>query len=690
MQELGCRADSSTEMASSRYPYALYEFRANRPAAYTEAAPGDRLREAAPSETELLSTNAATTAADAASDAAAMAVTTTTRTASTAAAAEAAVTDSTSTTAPATVEPDAASPANVQADGAGADAMPQAQPGDPPAAAMTTAPTDAPSQRQTGDTVELRNVEQDASEARQSPRNLAFNRNLAGGNATAAAPYAASTPRRRKSLRSLKSGSVSDFLRSEATSNDDFSLSLAATNMDVTEESAVRAMLVERLSRGAIYSGNGYVADAHVDVPESAPAAVDLSSVLEDKRWLEAFLSDPKKTAMRTTTLKVYFCLMRSDFGTEYVVCLAERCESGIRDTADAGDSAASAANATPPKRLTGRQRGSRVDGEPSAAVEVFKTELDDWCQQLAEVLDGTPESHAKARARLDGWWVACVEYVERCVQAFDEEALARLIHLGLSGRRVMIMHNPILYMEPGASPAVCMLYAGDTERFLRAITVAGVLAGPVEELERCRDSISPRAVADGDGVPPVGTERRLSRTDACGDTPLAGASAGQQASGMQTVPQSDSGDVELQLELGTETGGLSWRHSWRLANDASRKWAQALKQALSMSRSVPPGKQKEPAPPTTPSTLTTARDRAVLLRRLMETHRNRLLRAISMLAHYLMQAQVEHYALYYALELLRASGASDVLLRNVRISAESAEPYEVLRDYIAASPASD
>ncbi|XP_020622715.1 protein Njmu-R1-like [Orbicella faveolata] len=185
-------------------------------------------------------------------------------------------------------------------------------------------------------------------------------------------------------------GSVADFLRKEATSNNDFSLSLLSTNLSGVQETELRTFMAKRLTRGTVYSGSGNI------------------------NTLENFFPDESALC--------YYCLLRGgkengeeyrdqqemdsiEFGSylskDYVVCLVSGSKSGL---------------------------------------ELFQKELDEYSNGLLPYIDKYTESQdvQESFKHLEAWYDENVKFVCRCTSLLKED-LSVLIGLGLLGGKLEV-----------------------------------------------------------------------------------------------------------------------------------------------------------------------------------------------------------------------------------------------------------
>ncbi|KAL9956888.1 hypothetical protein ACROYT_G038441 [Oculina patagonica] len=192
------------------------------------------------------------------------------------------------------------------------------------------------------------------------------------------------------SSKTVTEGSVADFLRKEATSNNDFSLSLLSTNLSGEQETELRTFMAKRLTRGTVYSGSGNI------------------------NTLENFFPDESALC--------YYCLLRGgkengedykdqqemdslEFGSylskDYVVCLVSGSKSGL---------------------------------------ELFQKELDDYSNGLLPYINKYTESQdvQESFKHLEAWYDENVKFVCRCTSLLKED-LAVLIGLGLLGGKLEV-----------------------------------------------------------------------------------------------------------------------------------------------------------------------------------------------------------------------------------------------------------
>eukprot|EP00047_Mylnosiga_fluctuans_P004667 m.235872 g.235872 ORF g.235872 m.235872 type:complete len:424 (+) comp12897_c0_seq1:299-1570(+) len=216
------------------------------------------------------------------------------------------------------------------------------------------------------------------------------------------------------------SAEVAEFLAKEATSNDDFSLSVIKTNISGEGEPDLRSALVRRLARGCIYSGSGNI------------------FVLDDK-------ATPASTsALPTTANLCYYCLVRADSEdtsegddtpstSEFVICLLRTFESA------------------------------------DVELDLFRNEMDALCDQIASGgLLRAPESADSQTAldsQLGAWYDTTVEYLPRCCDLFAEH-LDVLLYATAVGRKV----------EPVSGSA---RQKADLSSFVHALSLSSLLNVP-------------------------------------------------------------------------------------------------------------------------------------------------------------------------------------------------------------------
>ncbi|CAH3039548.1 unnamed protein product [Pocillopora meandrina] len=240
-------------------------------------------------------------------------------------------------------------------------------------------------------------------------------------------------------------GSVSDFLRKEATTNYDFSLSLLSTNLSGEQETELRTFMAKRLARGTVYSGNGNI------------------NVLEN-----VFPGD---------SALCYYCLLRGGkesgdsieqqdmdspgFGSflskDYVICLVSGSESGL---------------------------------------DLFQKELDEYSKGLLPYIDKYTESLdvQESFKHLEFWYEENVEFVCRCTSLLKED-LAVLIGLGLLGGSLEVQSDDEKLKM-------------DLKMFVEACSMVNVLGTSVDipmdmenkKLSKCCTAIPSKVTLKADG----------------------------------------------------------------------------------------------------------------------------------------------------------------------------------------------
>ncbi|XP_038048822.1 protein Njmu-R1-like isoform X1 [Patiria miniata] len=168
---------------------------------------------------------------------------------------------------------------------------------------------------------------------------------------------------------------VANFLQREATSNRDFSLSVIATDLVAEQETELREFIFKRLSRGTVYGGSGNV------------NTVDISNdVLSCYYYLLRQQTIPESDLDPDDPPSTFYTSI------EYVICF-----------------------------LMGT----------SAALELFRPELDAYSEGLLAVLDSEAKELTKIQSYLARWYQQAAEYVCRCTDRFQED-LSLLIHTAL------------------------------------------------------------------------------------------------------------------------------------------------------------------------------------------------------------------------------------------------------------------
>jgi hypothetical protein len=215
---------------------------------------------------------------------------------------------------------------------------------------------------------------------------------------------------------------VSEFLALEATSNDDFSLSIVRSSMPLDEEQDLRKVIVKRLSRGCVYSGSGNL-------------------LVLEPTWRSSAAMGP--AAPERTTSCFYFLVrdakddIKSPEGgrcsSDYVICLLREFE------------------------------GKDVD------LDLFRPELDAYCNDLVArgIFRGTdinspPFANDPLTVALSEWYDVAVMYLSRCASLFAER-LDVVIHAALVGRTINVV---------GCSEAQCKEVAD----FITALSLSSIL----------------------------------------------------------------------------------------------------------------------------------------------------------------------------------------------------------------------
>ncbi|XP_033630723.1 protein Njmu-R1-like [Asterias rubens] len=169
---------------------------------------------------------------------------------------------------------------------------------------------------------------------------------------------------------------VANFLQREATSNRDFSLSVIATDLIAEQETELREFIFKRLSRGTVYGGSGNVNTVDIsNEPLSCYYYLLRQQTIPD----DSELDQDEQTNTFYTSI-------------EYVICL-------LMDT--------------------------------SAALELFRPELDAYSEGLLAVLDSEAKELIKIQHYLEQWYQQAAEYVCRCTDRFQDD-LSLLIHTAL------------------------------------------------------------------------------------------------------------------------------------------------------------------------------------------------------------------------------------------------------------------
>ncbi|XP_022089353.1 protein Njmu-R1-like isoform X1 [Acanthaster planci] len=168
---------------------------------------------------------------------------------------------------------------------------------------------------------------------------------------------------------------VANFLQREATSNRDFSLSVIATDLVAEQETELREFIFKRLSRGTVYGGSGNV--NNVDVG---------NEVLSCYYYLLRQQTIPDTDLDPDEPPSVFYTSI------EYVICF-----------------------------LIGT----------SAALELFRPELDAYSEGLLAVLDSEAKELTQIQSYLARWYHQAAAYACRCTDRFQED-LSLLIHTAL------------------------------------------------------------------------------------------------------------------------------------------------------------------------------------------------------------------------------------------------------------------
>lgn len=185
-------------------------------------------------------------------------------------------------------------------------------------------------------------------------------------------------------------GSVADFLRKEATSNNDFSLSLLSTNLSGVQETELRTFMAKRLTRGTVYSGSGNINTLENFFPDES-ALCYYCLLRGGKENGEEYRDQQERDSIEFGS---YLC-------KDYVVCLVSGSKSGL---------------------------------------ELFQKELDDYSNELLPYIDKYTESQdvQESFKHLEAWYDENVKFVCRCSSLLKED-LAVLIGLGLLGGKLEV-----------------------------------------------------------------------------------------------------------------------------------------------------------------------------------------------------------------------------------------------------------
>eukprot|EP00051_Salpingoeca_urceolata_P017532 m.239725 g.239725 ORF g.239725 m.239725 type:complete len:483 (-) comp18981_c2_seq3:114-1562(-) len=261
---------------------------------------------------------------------------------------------------------------------------------------------------------------------------------------------------------SADAGDVPSFLQDEATRNDDFSLSVIATNLPSAEDEQLnRKQLWTRLSRGCVYSGSGNV----TTVERGSGDGDDASS----------------------SHLLCYFCLLRDDSEeqpVEDVRGLGTVATGSLVDLGGdggSGEASAAASGAPSPSAASGGAVCSSdfvvclLHEFESAEVEfdLFRPEMDSFCVNVVRPLLASPTFDPQAPGTdvtdtLAEWYGVCVEYLPRCASFFGEQ-LAVVIHAALIGRAMKFTGGTAEQLR-------------DVQAFVRALSLTSLLDLPTSD----------------------------------------------------------------------------------------------------------------------------------------------------------------------------------------------------------------
>eukprot|EP00039_Didymoeca_costata_P003407 m.67474 g.67474 ORF g.67474 m.67474 type:complete len:412 (+) comp11891_c0_seq1:319-1554(+) len=224
------------------------------------------------------------------------------------------------------------------------------------------------------------------------------------------------TNRSRRSARNLAGSahdesteSVAEFLSNEAKSNEDFSLEVVHSSLNVEQEQDLRGSLIERLSRGCVYSGTGNL--------------ITLKG---------GSSSSPMYPRGRSGgVMMCYFCVVRDEMAAD---------EAAADDTIDEQQSYFSSDMVV----CFLRQFASQ-----DVELDLFRPELDEYCAHLAQsgVLHTFRERRNKrmsdtpltSKMALRNWSKKCIDYLPRCVTFFGQR-LHLMINAALVAQELKII----------------------------------------------------------------------------------------------------------------------------------------------------------------------------------------------------------------------------------------------------------
>lgn len=187
-------------------------------------------------------------------------------------------------------------------------------------------------------------------------------------------------------------GNVADFLRKEATSNYDFSLSLLSTNLSGEQETELRKFMAKRLARGTVYSGSGNISTLEDFFPDES--AVCYYCFLRGGKEDDEGCSDHHDADSPE---------FGSFLSSDYVVCLLSGGKSGL---------------------------------------DLFQKELDDYSNGLLPYIENYISSESQdvqeSFKHLESWYDDNIRFVCRCTHLLKED-LASLVQLGLLGGKLQV-----------------------------------------------------------------------------------------------------------------------------------------------------------------------------------------------------------------------------------------------------------
>ncbi|XP_068673894.1 protein Njmu-R1-like [Montipora foliosa] len=239
--------------------------------------------------------------------------------------------------------------------------------------------------------------------------------------------------------------SVADFLRKEATTNNDFSLSLLSTNLSGEQETELRTFMAKRLTRGPLYSGSGHISTLEEFFPDQS--AICYYCLLRGGK--ETGEEDNKSQQMDSLEYGSYL-------SKDYVICLVSGGKSGL---------------------------------------DLFQKELDEYSKGLLPSIDRYCESQdvQESFKHLEEWYDENVKFVCRCTSMLKEH-LASIIQLGLLGGKLQVDNEDTRMQK-------------DFKMFVDACSTANVLDSlngtkkNTEDLAECFAIIPMEIVLKTDGI---------------------------------------------------------------------------------------------------------------------------------------------------------------------------------------------